>query len=49
MFWRRPEPVLTDHDVTDMFTALWRIQGFTFDILRILREEFDGEAEADEP
>jgi hypothetical protein len=41
--------VLTDYDVTDMFTALWRIQGMAFDILRILREEFDGEAEADEP
>lgn len=32
-----------------MFLALWRIQGMSFDILRILREEFDGEAEADEP
>jgi hypothetical protein len=48
VFWRRPEPALTEVDVVDMFDALWRIHGLSVDILRILKEEFDGEAEADE-
>jgi hypothetical protein len=49
VFWRRPEPALTAFEVTAMFSALWKIQGAVLDILRILKEEFDGEAEADEP
>jgi hypothetical protein len=49
VFRRRPEPALTEDDVVDMFAALWRIHGLAVDILRILKEEFDGEAEADEP
>jgi hypothetical protein len=49
MFWRRPEPALTEHVVDELFRALWRIHGLSVDILRILKEEFDGEAEADEP
>jgi hypothetical protein len=49
VFWRRPEPALTDFEVTAMFHALWKIQGAVLDILRMLREAFDGEEEADEP
>jgi hypothetical protein len=49
MFYRRLEPALTEHDVATMFRALWNIHGVALDILRILKEEFDGEAEADEP
>jgi hypothetical protein len=49
VFSRRPEPAFTADDVADIFEALWRIHGLSVDILRILKEEFDGEAEADEP
>jgi hypothetical protein len=49
VLWRRLEPALTEDVVDELFHALWRIHGLSVDILRILREEFDGEAEADEP
>jgi hypothetical protein len=49
VFWQRPECALTEEVVDELFGALWRIHGLSVDILRILKEEFDGEAEADEP
>jgi hypothetical protein len=49
VFWRRPDFALTEAVVDELFRALWRIHGLSVDILRILKEEFDGEAEADEP
>jgi hypothetical protein len=49
VFWRRPEPALTEDVADELFRALWRIHGLSVDILRILKEEFNGEAEADEP
>ncbi|HXV95079.1 MAG TPA: hypothetical protein VD695_00895, partial [Gaiellaceae bacterium] len=48
VFCRRPEPALGQFEVDAVFRALWDIQGLCRDILRILREEDDGEAEADE-
>jgi len=41
MLWRRPESVLTEHDVTTMFRALWDIRRNTFLILVILLAEDD--------
>jgi hypothetical protein len=43
MFWRRPRPVLTEHDVTTMFRARWDIRRNTFLILAILLTEEDND------
>jgi hypothetical protein len=49
VFWRRPEPTLIERDVDAMFRALSDIRRMCAEMLAILREEDDGEAEADEP
>jgi hypothetical protein len=40
---------MTERDVDTMFATLWDIRRICSDALAILREEDDGEAEADEP
>jgi hypothetical protein len=46
VFWRRPEPTLTEFEVDTMFRALWDIRDNTLLILVILLSEEDDDDES---
>jgi hypothetical protein len=49
VFWPRSEPAFTNFEADTVFRALSDIRRMCSQILAILEEDDDGEAEADEP